>query len=197
MLLRPLGSLLGVAAFAGVALVVVGCEETPPPNPEGGFTVNFRDTGADCSIASHDAAMGTVGPSGDPALTANGSGNADVSCTIQNASGGFSVSVQLTEVANVQVTIPSFSNENTVDNKADGSMSYASTETGGDVYISPADPKCKFWVDTDAGQFVRAGEAWFTFECASIISEMSDCAMGTSYIAVRNCEGASEEEEEE
>lgn len=181
--------------MGGAALLSAGCEDTPPPNPAGAFYIDFRDTGAECGLASHEAEMGVVGSSGDPELVANLDGGAEVSCTVEAASGGFRVSAELDDAPNLRVNVPVISSENTADNPADGSATYASTDTGGDVYASPTDTPCKFWIDAEDGQFVRAGEAWLSFECDAIDNEGFSCALSTSYLAVRNCAGATEEEE--
>lgn len=196
MLVRDLGSRVGAGFVAVFALSAAGCEDTPPPNPAGAFYLDFRDTGAECGLASHEAEMGVVGSSGDPELIPNLHGGAEVTCTVEAASGGFRVSAELADAPNLRITIPVLSTENTADNPADGSATYASTDTGGDVYASPPETPCKFWLDAEDGQSVRAGEAWLSFECDAIDNEGFSCALSTSYVAVRNCAGASPEEEE-
>lgn len=187
--------LLGrVALFAGVA-ALVGCDDPPLPVAAGAFALDFRDTGADCNIESHTAEMGVVESSGNPELVSNGQNNAQAECKVEGA-GPFNVSITLDDAANLQLKIPEFSADNTEDNPADGSVSYASTITGGDVYSEPTATPCKFWINPDDGQFVRAGEAWFSFECEALEGENSTCEVATSYVAVRNCLGAVDEEEE-
>jgi hypothetical protein len=93
--------------------------------------------------------MGVVGSSGDPELIPNLQGGAEVTCTVEAASGGFRVSAELADAPNLRITIPVLSTENTADNPADGSATYASTDTGGDVYASPPETPCKFWLDLE------------------------------------------------
>lgn len=183
-----------VAFFAG-AVALVGCDDPPLPVAAGAFAVDFRDTGVACDIGSFSTEMGVVESSGNPELVSNGQNNAKAECTIQG-SGTFNVNIVLDDAANLQVKIPEFSPDNTEDNPADGTLGFASTETAGDVYSEPSDKPCKFWIEPDGGQFVRAGEAWFTFECEAVEGEGSVCGIATSYIAVRNCLGAVDEEEE-
>lgn len=200
MLLSDLGALRGMGSVGAVGLLAasllsIGCEETPPPNPAGATRVTFRDTGAECSLASHESEIGVVGSSGEPELVPNGQQDAEVACTVEAASGGFHVIAELDQAPNLRVSVPVLSTENTEDNPATGSAAYVSTDTGGDLYSSPPETPCEFWIDPDAGQFVRAGEAWFAFSCDAINSEGATCAIGTSYVAVRNCTGAVVEEE--
>ena len=182
---------------AGGALSA-GCDDPPPPNPAGAFLINFRDSGAECSLASHDAALGTVGASGDPELVPNGQDDSSVECRVEPSGSAFRVSLDLdagaTGVVQVNVTL---SADNTPDAKATGTVIYASKDTAGNAYSSPSATPCEFWVDPDAGQFVRAGEVWLSFSCSTLSASGQTCALAESYAAARNCLGASNEDDEE
>lgn len=186
-----------VAGLVTLGLGAAACDDPPPPNPAGAFEINFRDAGADCALASHIAELGVVQANGDPTLVSNGENGAAIKCTVEAASGGFRLDLDLDDLANVRVSVPVLSEENTLTNPATGTLTYVSTDTGGDVFSSPADTPCNFFVDTDAGQFVSAGEAWFTVQCGELNSEANVCGLNNSYIAVRNCIGAVAEEDEE
>jgi hypothetical protein len=185
------------AGLIALGLVAAACDDPPPPNPAGAFQINFRDAGAECALASHDAALGVVQSGGDPTLVSNGENGASIACTVEATSGGFRLDLELDDAANVRVSVPVLSDENTLASPALGTLTYVSTDTGGDVFSSPADPQCNFYVDTEAGQFVRAGEAWFTVQCPELNSEANVCGLNNSYIAVRNCIGATAEEDGE
>jgi len=148
----------------------------------------LRDTGPDCPLATHEAELGTVAGTGTPDLVSNGENAAEITCTVQASGSAFTVSATLDEAANVRISTV-LSADNTADAPADGSVTYASTNTGGNVYSTAATP-CKFWIDTDAKQFVRAGEAWFTFSCDDIENQGHVCGLDDSYVALRNCTGA-------
>lgn len=179
----------------GLTGLVAACEDPPPPTPAGGFTVAFsQTTGGVCGIASHQNKMGEVLGDGEPELVTSGTQDTTTSCTIEAAGGGFSVSASLEGGATVSINVPSISASATEAEPVTGSVSYASTQTAGDVFQSPQATPCEFWIDADAGQYVKAGEAWLTFRCAEVVNEADTCGLSTSYVALRNCAGAPEEE---
>ena len=95
----------------------------------------------------------------------------------------------------LRVTIPSISAADNTDEAsgAVGSVSYASSDTGGDTYASSS---CLFWVNPDS-QAISAGAAWVSFVCDAVTNEGDSCSIDKGFISVKNCSGAGEEEEEE
>ncbi len=186
--------LLGL--FSVASLAVVGCEDPPAPTPAGAFDVNLRDSGPDCPLKTHETEMGVVGSSGEPTLVSNGQDGAEVKCTVEAAGGNFSIDATLDDIANVRLVVASIGDGNNAQAAgADGTLTYASTDTAGNVYQSAGGAPCKVWIDADAGQFVRAGEAWVTVACDSVVAGNNVCAISNSYVALRNCTGAVTEDE--
>lgn len=194
--MRAFALLLGTGLFGSLSLVLVGCEDPPPPTPAGAFALQLLDSGSTCNLATHNAGVGVVGQEGDPDLISDGAGSASIECEVSTASGGFRVTTSMSDGAAIQITIPSISAANNVDEAsgADGSLSYVSSDTGGDTYAS-GDTPCKFWVNPDS-QSIKAGSAWLSFTCDAISNEGDSCAVDKGFLSVKNCGGASEEEEE-
>ena len=187
-------AILGLCGGLILGQLGAACEDPPPPTPAGAYTIAFSQPGGTCSIGSHESKLGEVGASGDPTLVTSGDKNSTTDCTIETASGGFKVTARVAGSANLSISIPSISSQSTQAEPADGTVSYASSQTAGDVFSSQGGTPCRFWVDTEAGQYVKAGEAWLTFECPEIDSEANVCKISTSYVAVRNCLGATNED---
>ncbi len=140
--------LLGLFSFASLA--VVGCEDPPAPTPAGAFDVNLRDSGPDCPLKTHEAEMGVVGSSGEPTLVSNGQDGAEVTCTVEAAGGNFSIDATLDDVANVRLVVASIGDGNDGPTTgADGTLTYASTDTAGNVDAAPG--------TIDQGQVAREG----------------------------------------
>lgn len=189
-----LRAILGLCGCLGFGLLVAACDEAPPPTPAGAYNVAFSQTGGTCAIASHQNTLGEVGGSGDPTLVTSGSQGSTITCTIESASGGFHVSADLEGSATVSIEIASISDKATDTAPVDGTVTYASQQTAGDVFSSQgAAEACHFWIDGNNGQYVRAGEAYLTFECPTIDSEANVCKLSRSYVAVKNCLGATED----
>jgi hypothetical protein len=185
---------VGSGFLGSLALVLVGCEDPPPPTPAGAFALQFLDSSGNCDPATHNAAMGVVGQEGDPDLVSSGANGAEVTCTVKPSGGGFQINADLTDGPNLQVSVPSISADNVDEaSGADGSVSYVSSDTGGDVYS--AGSTCKFWVNPDS-QYIRAGSAWVSFVCPEIGNEGSVCSIENGFLNVKNCDGAVEEDEE-
>ena len=189
--------------YGSIVVVPSEPEYWPPVDRELALTLDYvlLEDGRIAPFSASETtyvAMGRFGnvllANGEPELVPNAENGAEVACTVESTGGGFKVSATLNDGPFVRVSVPTLSDSNTSDMPAEGSVEYASDETGGDVY-SNTEP-CEFYVDTEAGQFVRAGEAWFTFECPAVQSESSSCGIGVSYVALRNCVGTSTEEEE-
>jgi hypothetical protein len=185
---------LGSGLLGSLSLVLVGCEDPPPPTPAGAFAMTFSKSGPDCNLSTHNAGIGKVGQEGDPDLISDGAGSASIDCEVSATSGGFKIATSMSDGTSLQVTVPSISTDN-VDEASgvDGSVSYASSETGGDFFASGSTP-CKFWVNPDS-QYVKAGTAWVSFVCDSISNEGVVCGINNGFLNVKNCTGAVEEEE--
>ncbi len=194
-LLPKTGAWMTIACGLGLAGLLVACEESPPPTPAGGYTVAFtQTTGGVCAIGSHQSKMGEVLADGEPTLITSGTQDTTTTCTITPVSGGFSVQASLEGDATLTINIGSISASQASDAPATGSVSYTSSQTAGDVFQSPQATPCEFWLDTDAGQYVKEGEAWITFRCPQLVNESDQCGLSESFFALRNCTGATTEE---
>ncbi len=182
---------LGVVSVLGV----MACDEPIPPTPAGAFNVQFTDNGIDCNINNHRQSLGAVQDTGKPELIANGASNAEVDCTVKKAGSGYTISADLSGSATVVVELSGLSDA-AIDlaTAVDGQIQYVSPETGGEPYSSPSDAQCKFWVDTAKGQYLKAGEAWFSFSCPKVQNGNQICGLNESYVALKNCEGVPVEE---
>lgn len=187
--LRGLSGALACAA----GVVLVGCEDPPPPTPAGAFALTLQDSpAADCNLATHDAGMGLVGKSGDPDLISDGAAGALVTCSVKGSS-TFNIEADLENNGPIlQVTVNGISASNdSAANGVDGFISYVSTDTGGDLYTSSA---CKFWIEPNNAQYAKAGEAWLSFTCDAVTNEANTCKLINGYVAIKKCDGAVNEE---
>lgn len=184
----------GVMVFAGA---VAACEDPPPPTQEGAYFVQFTDSTISCNVANHQQLLGSVGESGKPELIKNGASNAEVICTVKQGGSGFIIEADLDGGATVKLQIDNLSDKQITEAEgARGQMQYISPETGGDLYAAPPDTECFFWVDTQFGQYLKPGEAWFSFNCPRVLSGAADCKTN-GYIALKNCTGLPTEDDEE
>lgn len=178
--------------LAVLTCLSAGCSDPPLPIPAGAFSVQFTDTGSACNIASHSVAVGEVGASGETSLVSDGT-DADVSCSVTPASGGFSVSAKISASGSfLQVSITKISNENSESAPAEGRAVFASSNTAGNNY-APTDVPCAFWF-ASADQNVASGAIWATFACPSLTSKDSTCSISQGFFQVTNCDGAAAEE---
>lgn len=187
--------LLGGVVMGALGLLVAGCEDPPPPTPSAAFNVQFSQVGGGgCSIGSHQVKMGTVEASGEPKLVTSGAENTESECSITKSGAAFNITANLDGEATLGITITGMAADASEASPADGTVTFASTGTAGNVFRSPTDAPCKFWIDADNGQYLKDGEAWLTFECLDLTNGMNTCAANTSYVALKNCEGAAAEE---
>ncbi len=186
--------LWGGVCAAFLSLTAVACEDPPPPTQTGAFFVQFTDSGIDCNVANHQEVLGAVGDTGKPELVADGASNSGVVCTVKSAGGGFIISADLDAAATLQIDVPTLADTNTIDAPATGQIKYASSQTGGDVYSTPQDAQCTFWIETEKGQYIKPGEAWFAFDCDRVINGPEACSLN-GYVALKNCTGLPEPEE--
>jgi hypothetical protein len=183
----------GLLVFAGA---VAACEDPPPPTQQGGFFVQFTDSTTSCLVMNHQETLGTVGESGKPELIADGASDAGVVCTVKKAGNGFIVDAELEGAATLSMEIDSLSDTQAKEDQgARGQLRFVSSVTGGDVYAAPPTNECIFWVDTEFGQYIKPGEAWFSFHCPTVMSGMQDCEV-EGYVALKNCTGLPTEDDE-
>src|SRR5687767_13457246 len=115
--------LVGALGAVAAAFAAAGCEDPPPPTPAAAFELNLRDTGVDCPLVSHTAAMGVIGTADELELVSNGSAGASVECSVEGDS-SFTISAELDDAADLRINITGFSADSTVDNPATGTLSY-------------------------------------------------------------------------
>jgi hypothetical protein len=173
-----------VTACALASVFVLACEEPPLPIPAGAVYLELRDTGADCNLVTHEARVGVVGNSGTPGLISSGTEGTEVICEV-TGEGSFDVKATIDEGPFVQITLKGLSSSATEDAPVQGTLSYASSDTGGDTYSSSA---CSFWLGSE-DQTVAPGKVWLSFSCAAVASEGNTCEIFEGYLAVENCTG--------
>lgn len=185
----------GLLVFGAAGLAA--CDDPPPPTQQGGFFVQFTDSGVSCNIANHQQTLGTVGESGKPELIADGASDAGVVCTVKKAGSGFIVEADLEGSATVKLEVSDLSDAAATEPQGVlGQLQYVSPETGGNVYAAPPADQCVFWVDTQFGQYIKPGEAWFSFHCPTVAGGMEECEV-KGYVALKNCTGLPTEDDEE
>lgn len=178
-------SILVLATFA------LGCEEPLPPTPQGAFAVNFSDTGADCTLKSHQSAMGIITATERKQIAVDLVKEAEIDCSVIGTGlGPFQVSATMrfegTEF--LSVSVPSIDAKATEATPAQGSVGFKSFVTAKlfgssepcDFYIEPAGP-------TGVGEGVKPGAAWLSFSCPTIVESMTTCGIAESYILMENC----------
>jgi hypothetical protein len=182
-------ALLSLASSASV--LGVGCSEPPPVIPRGAWSVSFLDSGAACSVASHNSQMGLVNDQqkltliqdGDPV----GNGDATVECTIKGG-GPYDISARAflfdkSLVVNLAGFDPAAA---TSDMPAPGTVAYASVNTAGEPYVgSVVDTPCEFYLS--GKEEFGPGEVWMSFRCPLMTGEQSQCTISQGYLAFENC----------
>ena len=173
-------------------LLLLGCEDPPLPTPAGAFFVDFRDTGSSCSLLTHETGVGVIGNSGTPEMIADGAADTTVTCSVLSVGGGFDVNAKIDEKPFLQVKVSGISSSNDSEaNAIEGQLSYASVDTGGELYSAN---NCLFWFNSE-DQGAVGGQAWMTFKCAGVESEGKVCEIFQGFVSVENCDGAVTEEE--
>jgi hypothetical protein len=187
----------GLLTFGAAGLAA--CEDPPVPTHQGGFFVQFTDSTASCLVMNHQRALGSVGETGKPELIADGASDASVVCTVKKAGSGFIVEADLespSPTTIVKIEIDSLSDTQATEaDGALGQLQYASDQTTGNIYAAPPTNQCVFWVDTAQGQYLKPGEAWFSFHCLSVMQGMQDCEV-EGFVALKNCTGLPTEDDE-
>lgn len=184
---------LGPALVAPAALLSLSCSDPVPPTPRGAYSVSFSDTGVDCNIAQHNAAVGEVTDTERKVVVTNGLEDASVSCSV-TGSGPFAVEGEIQlggdflQISIAQIKFP----DATKDNPVKGQVGFQSIKTQG-VFSSS---ECDFWFfDSGSnGQGVAAGKAWVSFRCAAVKDDMNTCGIANGFVILENCSGAAEEE---
>ena len=194
-MLRPIfRGLLAVCAGGAGVILAVGCEDPPPPTPAGAFALTLQDSpAADCNLSTHDSSMGLVGKSGEPDLISDGAKGAVVTCSVKANAKKFDISADLENNGPIlQITVNGISTSNdSAANAIEGFASYVSTDTGGDLYSSPA---CKFWIEPNDAQYAKAGEAWLSFSCDAVTNAAATCKIINGFVALKKCDGAVNED---
>jgi len=179
-------SILVLGTFA------LGCEEPVPPTPQGGFLVNFFDTGAACPHKSHQSMLGIINQIDRTQIAIDGIKDADITCSVKGGDlGPFAINANLsfqgTEILNISV--PKIDGKATDAAPAQGSVGFSSSVTGGDFFSS--DQPCDFYIEaagpTGVGEGVKPTSAWLSFKCPSIVESNTSCALSESYVLIENC----------
>ena len=189
--------------FAAAALVIVaapaalvGCEDTPPPVPRAAFAVSFQDTGVDCDDNSHNGAVGTVNDRSNSVLLNDGDEGVTITCEV-SGDGSFAVTGKILKTGTgssvLDVRIPGIVPGQTKEAPATGTVGYAASGTGGEVYSG----SCNFYFVAGTPEGVDKGKFWAAFACPEVKNELSTCAISSGYVIFENCSTGEDEEEEE
>jgi len=173
-------------AFPLVAFAFLGgCSDPVPPTPQGAFSVQFSDTGMNCSIASHRSEAGLVDASTKEKVLIDGMEGAKVSCSV-SGSGPFDVSAQIVLGSDgITLSIPAINAGATVDSPAKGALSFFSDRTAGDAFSSSS---CNFYFKEGTGQGVASGKLWVSFACPEVIESTNTCGITESHVILENCD---------
>jgi len=178
-------SILVLGTFA------LGCEEPVPPTPQGGFQVNFVDTGAECPHKSHQSVMGIISQSARTQIAIDGVKGAEIACTVSGKDlGPYTIDANMTfegtEV--LTISVPKIDGKATEAAPAQGSVGFSSAVTGGDFFSS--DKPCDFYIEAGGpagSEGVKPASAWLSFKCPSIVESNTTCGLGESYVLIENC----------
>lgn len=179
------------AAFTGI-----GCSDPVPLIPRGAWSLTFQSPSSDCDVIGHNANAGTVEAKGKLELKADGSDGAEVACEVQASGGGYSVQGTVRSGGTYfDIDIGELKKAATFEEPSTGRIEF---QTGTTVEIYRSDECIVYFVEK---QLVDKGKVWASFQCASVTSGNSECAVQQGYFAFENCIGTStgedgEEEEE-
>ncbi|MDI1447021.1 hypothetical protein [Polyangium sp. 6x1] len=173
-------------AFPLVAFAFLGgCSDPVPPTPQGAFNVQFTDTGADCSIASHRSEAGAITDTKKTTVLIDGVEGASVSCSVSGA-GPFNVSAKISLGSDgINLSIPAINVGATEMSPAAGSFAFWSDRTAGDAFSSA---KCNFYFKEGTGEGVAGGKLWVSFECPEVVESQSKCGISESHVILENCD---------
>lgn len=167
------------------------CSDPVPLIPRGAWSLTFQAPSAKCQVQGHNANVGTVGPSGDLELKADGSDKAVVTCEVKPSGGGYSVSGKVRVPGqSLTVDIPLLKKDQSFDDPATGDVDFLTGQTG-DLYSG----ECIFYFVKD--QLIDKGKVWASFQCPEVVNGDSVCAVQQGYIAFENCIGTATEEDGE
>ncbi len=177
-----------LAALSALVFInLTSCSDTPPPTPRGGWGLSFQDTGAECLISSHNAAVGSVSPNKTDKLMSDLEDGASVVCSVTGA-GPFKVDAKASyKTSRLQIIINSIPADATEANPATGGVIFSSANTQGIVYGADANEPCVFYFQPGTSQAVSAGKIWVSFQCPKIVAGMSMCAVAQGYAYFENC----------
>ncbi|MRG98124.1 hypothetical protein [Polyangium spumosum] len=173
-------------AFPLVALALLGgCSDPVPPTPQGAFSVQFSDTGVDCSIASHRSEAGDIDASKRTTVLVDGVEGASVTCSV-SGTGPFDVSAKIFFGSDgINLSIPAINVGATEMSPATGALSFFSDRTAGDAFSSS---QCNFYFKEGTGQGVAAGKLWVSFACPEVVESQNKCGITESHVIIENCE---------
>ncbi len=168
----------------------IGCSDPVPLIPRGAWSLTFQDTGSECTVAGHNAAVGQVEADGELELKANGTDDAEVSCEVKTAGGGYAVSGKVRFKGQyLSLNVAEVKKDATFEEPATGHVEF---QTGQTAKIYRSDECIIYFVDD---QLVDKGKVWGSFQCAAVQGPNdSICAVQQGYFAFENCVGSETEE---
>ncbi|MBM4357628.1 MAG: hypothetical protein FJ096_05900 [Deltaproteobacteria bacterium] len=177
-----------------LALSSSACSEAVPVASEGAYSVSFLQAAsstAKCIVGSHNAQVGSVTPVDLDALVKDSVNGARLQCTVKREGNGFSAAGIIEDASgnHIDFLIPSIDAGANEANPASGTVGFRSATTQ-NIYRSPTDAPCKFWIAGTSGQ-IDDGRIWASFRCEQVRYPANDssCQIAPgSAIAMQNCD---------
>jgi hypothetical protein len=182
-----------VPIFGLLPLLSFGCSDPVPATPRGAFFLRFVSPSFQtCPINTHEGKIGSVTATTHDRVLVDGEEGAAIDCRV-SGSGPFSVQATASQATaenayGFTLAISSITGSATQEAPATGSVSFSSTQTGGDAAASATDEPCIFFFNTAAGQGVSAGKIWVSFTCSKLQLDMSVCEINEGHAIFENCE---------
>ncbi len=182
--------LVGMAMGLGV----LGCgsdSENDTPAADGALSVVFQSIGTGgqtCTVAPHNAQLGTTDDSSLAELVTDGVGGAQISCRVVDQGGHLVAQGSMERGPTyLDFTVSQITAAASEGAPALGDVSYRSLDTV-KLYASPEDPQCEFFFVND--QEIAPGRVWMQFTCPQIANagSNSSCAISLGTIAMQRCE---------
>ncbi|HEY4117018.1 MAG TPA: hypothetical protein VGM56_04155 [Byssovorax sp.] len=179
MRLAPIAALVLFAACFTAA-----CDDATGVLAKGGWAASFTETGETCNTLSHNGMVGQVSTGDASGVSIDGTDGADITCAVYASGGGFTASGSASQNGySLTISIGEISGDNTADNPANGTASFASPQT---ITAFTSNMPCKFFFTGE--QLVDTGKIWVSFTCDDVENGMQMCAISNGVAAFEDCD---------
>jgi hypothetical protein len=175
------------AALPALALATLaGCSSSPPPSPDGAFSVTTtQDDPEMCMIAGNTASVGDITPQNRLMVVTDGTNGTKVDCSVSGM-GTFAVNATLDDTPNtdsyLQIVIPAITTGATESAPVTGNGSFSATFTAG----NPLAGTCNFWFTPP--ETVAEGKVWVSFSCPGLVGAAGTCPLTVGTAIFENCD---------